>query len=367
MNYLPFTGDLPDSAYEGDQLLRRLLRTHPGVVVDAQALISAAPAVSRVALPPLVRLLVHAHEADLPVLLRGAEHAKQVHALYRQRGLQQLWTDVLEGDRHRHTAHPPYVTAVLPDQVHEFLGPVPGLMATVHGRLIGPPQHPVPLAPHAQAMLVHLMAGHTYEEVADRAGRPTGLLRSLAARVTSPRGCRSIRHMIARDIVDGYLAPDAALATVTGEPAALTEDQRKPLIASIDQKLLSAADRHQGYGRTVAYEHRSEAVRALGARNPTHAVAVALAIGEIADDDVPARDPYPDGIKGPRRSTPASVRRPAAPTAPGTGPPAPRAAPEPDRRPPTRLAGTSTALFTEPVFTQPTAAGALVLPDRAID
>ncbi len=284
--------ELPASAYESDQLFRRLLRSHPGVVVDSQALLSAAPAVSRAGFPPLVRLLVRAREAGLPVLLRGAEHAQRVRSEYRRRGLQQLWTDVLAADEHRHTAAFPYVTAVLPDQVREFLAPVPGLLPTVGGRLIGPPQHPAPMPPHAQAMIVQLMAGRSYEQIASLAGCPVETVRNTANHATSPRGCRSVKHLIARDIVDGYLSPDPARQAVTGTPAALSPVQTELLTASIDQQV-SAKDGLCGHTRRVAYSIRHAAAQALGARNPVHAIAVALAIGAIADEAVPARDPYP--------------------------------------------------------------------------
>ncbi|MEV7123984.1 hypothetical protein [Kitasatospora griseola] len=278
--------------YESDQLFRRLLRSHPGVVVDAQALISATPAVSRAGLPPLVQLLVLAHEAGLPVLLRGGELAETVRAEYRRRGVQQLWTGVLTGDDHRYTAAVPYVTAVLPDQAQEFLTPMPGLLVTVAGRLTGPPQHPVPLHSYAEGLFVQLMTGRTYAQITELSGYPRHFIGSTASRSSKLRGCVNAAHLITRAIVDGYLDPVLALRTAVSLPTAPKPADLDFLIATIDSELTDVAHR---FGRTVGtvIHRRHFAIRALGGLTAIHARAIALAIGAVPDSAIPARGPYP--------------------------------------------------------------------------
>ncbi|MGX4733167.1 hypothetical protein [Kitasatospora griseola] len=291
---------LPDqgSAYESDSLFKRLLITHPGVVVDAEALLSAAPAVSPGRLPPLVRLLVCAREAGLPVALRGEHRHARVRSEYLCHGLHDLWTEVLPAGQHQHASDLPYVTAVLPEQAQEFLTPVPGLLVTVAGRLIGPPQHPMPLQPYAEGLFVQLMTGRTYAQITELSGYPRHFISSTTFRSVRLRGCVNAAHLITRAIVDGYLDPVLALRTAVSPPTAPKPADLDFLIATIAGELTDVARR---FGRTVGtvIHRRHFAIRALGGLTPNHARAIALAIGAVPDSAIPARGPYPVDGRGP--------------------------------------------------------------------
>ncbi|RKE21942.1 hypothetical protein [Streptomyces sp. TLI_171] len=279
--------------YESDELFRRLLRTHPGVVVSARALLSAAPFASRVQLPPLVRLLAHARKAGLPVLLRGADQARSVRAEYRRRGLQQLWTEVLEEDER--PEQPPLqrgaVTVVVPEEAAEFVVPVPGLLASVCGRMIGAPQHPVPASPLIQAMLVLAVAGRTMEEIAQRSHYTRAAVLEALNSLAESRGCRRPAHLVGHDVLDGYLDPAMAVRAALAPPRDPRPDDLDVLIAAIDSTLAQAA-RHLGLNRNVAEDRRNAAVKALGARTSEQAVAIGLAIRAIPEDAIPHRDAY---------------------------------------------------------------------------
>ncbi|GLW58546.1 hypothetical protein [Kitasatospora phosalacinea] len=299
-----FAEELQVAPYESDQVFQRLLRSHPGVVVSAHALLSAAPHASRVSLPPLVRLLTHARKASLPVLLHAADRARVVRAEYKRRGLQQLWTEVLEEDE-RPEQLPlgqGAVTVVLPEEAAEFVVPVPGLLTSVCGRMIGPPQHPVPTSPLTQAMLVQAMAGRTMEEIAQQSFYTPGAVSAALYSVAASRGCRSPAHLVCHDVLDGYLDP------ATAERAALTPsrdprpDDLDVLIATIDRPLSEAA-RRLALKRHVAEYRRDAALKALGARTTVQAVAIGLAIRAIPEDAIPLRDPYLKPNRTARRLT----------------------------------------------------------------
>ncbi|MFD7645694.1 hypothetical protein ACFV4P_34180 [Kitasatospora sp. NPDC059795] len=284
--------------YESDRLFRRLLATHPGVVVDAEALLSAAPAGSPDRLPPLVRLLECAREAGLPVALRGEHRYARVRSEYGRHGLHDLWTEVLPAGQHQHASDLPYVTAVLPEQAQEFLTPVPGLLVTVAGRLTGPPQHPVPLQPYAEGVFVQLMTGRTYAQITELSRYPRSFIGNTTSRSVRLRGCVNAAHLIARAIVDGYLDPVLALRTAVSPPTAPKPADLDFLIATIGSELTDVARR---FGRTVGtvIHRRHFAIRALGGLTPIHARAIALAIGVVPDSAIPARGPYPVDGRGP--------------------------------------------------------------------
>ncbi|GLW58752.1 hypothetical protein [Kitasatospora phosalacinea] len=290
--------------YESDELFRHLLRSHPGVVVSAGALLSAAPHASRVWLPPLVRLLTHARKAGLPVLLHGAEQSRAVRAEYKRRGLQQLWTEELEEDERPEQASRGWgaVTVVLPEEAAEVVVPVPGLLTSVCGRVIGAPQHPVPTSPLTQAMLVLAVAGRTMEEIAQRSFYAPGAVSAALYSVAASRGCRRPAHLVCHDVLDGYLDPAIAVRAAVALPRDPRPDDLDVLIAGIDRPQAEAA-RRLSLTRNVANDRRDAALKALGARTPVQAVAIGLAIRAIPEDAVPLRDAYLKPNRTTRRLT----------------------------------------------------------------
>ncbi|MFJ4676944.1 hypothetical protein [Kitasatospora sp. NPDC088783] len=287
---------------------RRLLTTHPGVVVDSAALLSARARPANET-PPLFHLLLAAAESGRPVMLH-TEHPGEEDDLLR-RGVPRLWTLTAAPGPLAEISALPLVKAISLGRANELPVPLPALWPTVYGQMVGAPQHPVQVQPSITAMINLSMAGRTGEEIAGAVGANGKLITSALSLTASRRGCVNSTHLIARDIVDGYLDPAAALRSATAPPGTLSQPQFDALAASIDTGSLNVLAARLGCSRRVAQTHRSGAVKALGALTPTQAAAIALATGALPDQAVPARTPYPPDLRR-HRHPPAATEATAA-------------------------------------------------------
>ncbi|WP_030458531.1 helix-turn-helix transcriptional regulator [Kitasatospora sp. NRRL B-11411] len=277
----------------------RLLTTHPGVIVDAAALLSAHRATPADTLSPLFSLLFTAREKGCPVLLYterpGEEDELQRH------GVPRLWTVILEPGPLTAVSKIPFVRALSLDRANKVLLPMPALWPTVYGELIGDPQHPARVEPLTAGMIGLRAAGYNDKQIAEliaeqgdcHRSTPSNALNAAAMR----RGCLNTAHLVARDIVDGYLDPEAALRRTVGEPDDLSEVQREVLVLSLESNSLTGLALRLGCTRPAANKHKRGTLEALGARTVTHATAIALALGYLPDHAVPARSPYPPDLR----------------------------------------------------------------------